>query len=217
MSLTVYNNCEGLPVLLFTQTSVGSIAQNVVLQPYDTVNLGISSNWIGAVNVGTGCNSDASSCTTGGPQWDGVTPFSRAEFNFGAIAGAVTYDISLIYGFNVGMQIVPNVGSGTCDWFACDFIYQGCPVPGPGGSCFSGCCSSAAACAGGALPAGGGGCIDNAGTGPNTGFYDNKCPNAYAFPDNDGADGWTPKDNVDYTCYNTQVQLNLCMGEISYY
>jgi hypothetical protein len=24
------------------------------------------------------------------------------------------------------MQIVPNVGSGVCDWYACDFIQNGC-------------------------------------------------------------------------------------------
>jgi hypothetical protein len=115
MSLVVYNGCGGLPVFLYTQSSYGSIAQNVVLQPYDTVNMDISSNWAGAINVGTGCNSGGSSCTTGGPTWDGVgfiailcilsdsfpilnqnTPFSRAEFNFYAIPGAVTYDISLV-------------------------------------------------------------------------------------------------------------------------
>lgn len=32
--------------------------------------------------IGTGCNSDGSTCNTGGPHWDGDTPFSRAEFNF---------------------------------------------------------------------------------------------------------------------------------------
>jgi hypothetical protein len=31
---------------------------------------------------GTGCSSDGSSCTTGGPTWNGQTPFSRAEFNW---------------------------------------------------------------------------------------------------------------------------------------
>jgi hypothetical protein len=73
MSLSVYNNCEGLPVFLFTQSSFGSIAQNVVVQPYETVNMQISSDWDGAINVGTGCNGDGSSCTTGGPTWDGVS------------------------------------------------------------------------------------------------------------------------------------------------
>ena len=32
--------------------------------------------------IGTGCNGDGSSCTTGGPHWDGDSPFSRAELNF---------------------------------------------------------------------------------------------------------------------------------------
>ena len=76
----------------------GTIDNNVAVAAGASSNLGISSNWDGAVNVGTGCNSDGSSCTTGGPTWDGVTPFSRAEFNYYAIPGSVTYDISLIYG-----------------------------------------------------------------------------------------------------------------------
>jgi hypothetical protein len=44
--------------------------------------MGISSDWDGAINVGTGCNGDGTQCNTGGPTWNGVTPFSRAEFNF---------------------------------------------------------------------------------------------------------------------------------------
>jgi hypothetical protein len=95
-----------------------------------------------------------------------------------------------IYGFNVGMQI--STGDGSCPAFSCGQLWNNCPVSGPdvGGwaSCFSGCCSSAAACSNGALPAGGGGCVNNAGTGPHTNFFDAGCPNAYAFPDNDGAD-----------------------------
>ena len=37
------------------------------------------------------------------------------------------------------------------------------------------------------LPAGGGGCVNNEGPGPNSAFYYDTCPNAYAFPDNDGS------------------------------
>lgn len=42
----------------------------------------ISNDWDGAINVGTGCNGDGTQCNTGGPTWNGATPFSRAEFNF---------------------------------------------------------------------------------------------------------------------------------------
>jgi hypothetical protein len=136
------------------------------------------------------------------------------------------------------MQI--STGDSSCPAFSCGQLWNNCPVPGPnvGGwaSCFSGCCSSAGACANGALPAGGGGCVNNAGTGPHTSFFDAGCPNAYAFPDNDGenrapcaivcavtdtssigAAGWTPKDYVDYTCGNTAVTLTLCPGGSSHY
>ncbi|KAF8555800.1 hypothetical protein OG21DRAFT_1507299 [Imleria badia] len=102
----------------------------------------------------------------------------------------------------------------SCDAFACT-INSGCPVPGPSGSCYSPCCSSASACSGGALPASGGGCTKNAGPGPNSPFYYNTCYNAYAFPDNDGAGGYTPADLVDYTCSNTAITLTLCPGTTS--
>ncbi|KAF7976506.1 hypothetical protein HWV62_6311 [Athelia sp. TMB] len=80
-SLHVVNKCSS-SVFLFTQTSYGSIDNNVVVAAGATQPMGISANWDGAINVGTGCNAAGTSCTTGGPQWDGVTPFSRAEFNF---------------------------------------------------------------------------------------------------------------------------------------
>ncbi|EGO04076.1 hypothetical protein SERLA73DRAFT_175820, partial [Serpula lacrymans var. lacrymans S7.3] len=210
-SLNVVNSCSE-SVLLFTQTSFGTIDNNVVVAAGASANMGISSNWDGAVNVGTGCTSDGSSCTTGAPTWDGSTPFSRAEFNFYAIPGSVTYDISLIYGYNVGMEI--SSADASCDAYACTI--NNCPLPGPGSdTCYSPCCSSASACSGGALPAGGGGCVSNAGPGPNSAFYYTTCPNAYAFPDNDGAAGYTPADNVDYTCSNAAITLTLCPGTTS--
>ena len=36
------------------------------------------------------------------------------------------------------------------------------------------------------------------------------------FPDNDGAAGYTPADNVDYTCNNTAITLTLCPGTTSH-
>ncbi|KAH7887009.1 Osmotin thaumatin-like protein [Phlebopus sp. FC_14] len=213
-SLNVVNSCSE-SVFLYTQSSSGTVGNNINVAAGASANLGISSNWDGAVNVGTGCNSGGSTCTTGGPTWNGVTPFSRAEFNFAAIPGSVTYDISLIYGYNVGMEI--SSADASCDAFACT-ISSGCPVPGPGSNtCYSPCCSSASACSGGALPASGGGCVNNAGPGPNSPFYYNTCPNAYAFPDNDGANGYTPADNVDFTCGNTAITLTLCPGTTSHY
>ncbi|KAN0085979.1 hypothetical protein V8E55_007113 [Tylopilus felleus] len=97
-------------------TSYGSIQNNVNVAAGASHNMGISSNWDGVINVGTGCNG-AGSCTTGGPTWNGVTPFSRAEFNFWTIPGEVTYDISLFYGYTVGMEI--SSADTSCDAFAC--------------------------------------------------------------------------------------------------
>ncbi|GJJ14322.1 hypothetical protein Clacol_008586 [Clathrus columnatus] len=182
-TLNVVNKCNE-QVFLFTQTSFGSIANNIFVNAGATQNMGISSNWDGAINELV------------------VLPTF-------AIPGSVTYDISLIYGYNVGMEITG------CEAFACT-LPGGCPVPGPSGSCYSGCCTSAAACSGGALPAGGGGCPNNAFAGPHSNFFYGNCPNAYAFPDNDGANGGTPANNVDTTCATTSVTLTLCPGTTSH-
>ncbi|KAG2110328.1 Osmotin thaumatin-like protein [Suillus discolor] len=213
-SLVVVNNCSE-SVFLYMSTSYGSIDTNVNIAQGQSANLGITSNWDGAINVSTGCNSDGSTCTTGGPTWDGNTPFSRAEFNFYLLPGSVTYDISLIYGYNVGMEI--SSADPSCDAFACT-ISSGCPVPGPGSdTCYSPCCSSASACSNGTLSAGGGGCLNNEGPGPNSPFYYETCYNAYAFPDNNGADGYVPIDFVVYTCGNTDITLTLCPGITSHF
>lgn len=50
-SLTVVNSCS-FGVFLYTQNSFGSIDQNVQLGAGATTDLGISSDWDGAVNVG---------------------------------------------------------------------------------------------------------------------------------------------------------------------
>ncbi|KIJ45428.1 hypothetical protein M422DRAFT_67199 [Sphaerobolus stellatus SS14] len=207
-SLNVVNKCN-IPVFLFTQSSSGTIANNLNVAAGATQNMGISANWNGAINVGTGCNANGQNCATGGPTYDGRTPFSRAELNFATIPGSVTYDISLIYGYNVGMAISGN----GCTEFACT-LPGGCPIPGPDGSCYSGCCATAQACENaGALPAGGGGCPQNGFAGPHSNFFYNNCPNAYAFPFNDGANGGTPANFVDTTCADTNIVVTLCPGQ----
>lgn len=50
-SLTVVNQC-GESVFLYTQNSFGSIANNVNVAAGASTNMGISSNWDGAINVG---------------------------------------------------------------------------------------------------------------------------------------------------------------------
>ncbi|EIW81710.1 hypothetical protein CONPUDRAFT_152629 [Coniophora puteana RWD-64-598 SS2] len=146
--------------------------------------------------AGQGCNSDGSTRTTRGPTWSGQSPFSRAELNFWAAPGKI------------------NTGDSSCDDYECT-ISSGCPVPGDDGSCYSPCCSSKDSCSNGALPANNPGCVKNAGPGPNSPFDYNTCPNAYAFPDNDGSGGYTPANNVDYTCGNTDVTITLCPGKTS--
>lgn len=50
-SLTVVNDC-GESLLLFTQTSYGTIDNYVNVGAGASVDMGISTNWDGAVNVG---------------------------------------------------------------------------------------------------------------------------------------------------------------------
>ena len=50
-SLTVVNDCSE-SVLLYTQTSYGSISNYVNVNAGASVDMGISTNWDGAVNVG---------------------------------------------------------------------------------------------------------------------------------------------------------------------
>ncbi|EIW80080.1 hypothetical protein CONPUDRAFT_145080 [Coniophora puteana RWD-64-598 SS2] len=56
-SLTVVNSCTE-SVFLYTQNSDGTIDNDVTVAASGTANMGISSDWDGAINVGTGCNSD---------------------------------------------------------------------------------------------------------------------------------------------------------------
>ena len=50
-SVTVVNQCSE-SVFLFTQTSFGTISNDVTVAAGATQNMGISSNWDGAINVG---------------------------------------------------------------------------------------------------------------------------------------------------------------------
>ena len=50
-SLTIVNDCSE-SVLLYTQTSYGSISNYVNVNAGASIDMGISTNWDGAVNVG---------------------------------------------------------------------------------------------------------------------------------------------------------------------
>lgn len=50
-SLQVVNKCS-VDVFLFTQTSTGTIKNDVSLAAQGSADMGISSNWDGAVNIG---------------------------------------------------------------------------------------------------------------------------------------------------------------------
>lgn len=59
-------------------------------------------------------------------------PASLAEFDFNAYQGDVFYDVSLVDGFNLPIQIVPSDGSpapDNCGSQACTDLTQSCPAP----------------------------------------------------------------------------------------
>ncbi|EPQ54276.1 hypothetical protein GLOTRDRAFT_130648 [Gloeophyllum trabeum ATCC 11539] len=97
-SITVVNSCGS-----FSQVyGVDARANTVINQPPDGIGV--------AVNIYTGCTDDtATSCTTGGVNNNsGASPFIRAEATF--TGASVNYDISLLHGYNHGMQ---NSAHGT--------------------------------------------------------------------------------------------------------
>nr|CAD2176479.1 unnamed protein product [Meloidogyne enterolobii] len=116
--LTVINNCP-YPIWPAYQVGAGqtvpknggSGALNKGQSVSFTVNPKLSALRIWAR---TGCNKDATSCTTGICRGRGIEckgtggepPMSLAEFTFGTKDGDF-YDVSLVDGFNIPVEIVP--------------------------------------------------------------------------------------------------------------
>uniref|UniRef100_A0A915MH87 Thaumatin-like protein n=1 Tax=Meloidogyne javanica TaxID=6303 RepID=A0A915MH87_MELJA len=121
--LTVINNCP-YPIWPAYQVGAGqtvpknggSGALNKGQSVSFTVNSKLSALRIWAR---TGCNKDATSCTTGICRGRGIEckgtggepPMSLAEFTFGTKDGDF-YDVSLVDGFNIPVEIVPIGGNG---------------------------------------------------------------------------------------------------------
>lgn len=93
-------------------------------------------------------------------------------------------------------------------------IESGCPVSGPGGSCYAPCCASSSGCLGTENcpydPIYG---LDHAGPRVNSNWYHNACPNTYAFPDDDCSNyGHSP----DAGCGdNNRVTMTICPNGMS--
>ncbi|KAL0581887.1 hypothetical protein V5O48_000116 [Marasmius crinis-equi] len=134
---------------------------------------------------------------------------SRAEVNFtpNDPAGKAFINLSNMYGFSVAVELT---GSG-CHDYVCN-IASGCPVPGPGGSCVSPCCSALDGCQGASsCPVGSRGDVGG-GPGPNADFYKGACPNSYAWGDEDSD---LPNQDIGSYCSGDDIQITLCPGKPS--
>ncbi|KAL5476662.1 hypothetical protein ACEPAI_2848 [Sanghuangporus weigelae] len=232
-AFTVTNKCSfTIWPALFTDLNV---AKNVPHQPTgweappgSSVSFSVPNNWAsGRIWGRTGCDfskdeTGPGSCITGGCNGGllcdphtgiGAPPASLAEWTLGTNGSPDYYDVSLVDGFNLPIEITNNIG---CPVASCPVNLDAiCPAPlqGPYGSDGSvlGCKSACGA-----------GLNDNNGNSPNccTGthntpetcppsgvdyysFFKDNCPNAYAFAfdENSGTALWTcgGEMSADYT------------------
>ncbi|CAL5205943.1 unnamed protein product [Lathyrus oleraceus] len=129
------------------------------LAPGAMVNLTAPSGWSGRFWARTGCKFDGAGngrCITGNCLGGlnciggGTPPVTLAEFTIGSAGngGKDFYDVSLVDGYNVGMGIWANGGTGDCQYAGCVADLNGnCPtelrVSGGGGSGSVVACKSA--------------------------------------------------------------------------
>ncbi|KAF9269885.1 hypothetical protein L218DRAFT_913756 [Marasmius fiardii PR-910] len=131
---------------------------------------------------------------------------SRAEVAFtpGNAAGKAFINLSNMYGYSVATELT---GTG-CQDYVCN-LGSGCPVPGPHGSCVSPCCNDLNSCQG-ASSCPQGSRDPHGGPGPHADFYKQKCPNSYAWGDEDTDE---PKRNLGSYCSGDAIEITLCPGK----
>ncbi|PKU61292.1 protein P21-like [Dendrobium catenatum] len=160
-----------------------------------------SGTTVGRVWARTGCSFDDSGnghCETGdcGGKLScaayGSPPNTLAEFALNEFSNLDLFDISLVDGYNVGINFSPATASGSCQGQQCaaDFVRQ-CPaaLKAPGGCnnpctvfktdeycCYSGSC----------VPT------------DYSRFFKNLCPDAYSFPKDDQTDTYSCPAGTDY-------------------
>ncbi|KAL5071987.1 hypothetical protein RYX36_022874 [Vicia faba] len=110
------------------------------LAPGASINLTAPSGWSGRFWARTGCKFDGAGngqCTTGNCPGGlnciggGTPPVTLAEFTIGSAGngGKDFYDVSLVDGYNVGVGIWANGGTGDCQYAGCvTDLNRNCPT-----------------------------------------------------------------------------------------
>jgi len=228
-TFTVYNNCPfTVWPAIFTDLNVGSATPS---QPtgwsqgaYQSVSFSVPDNWTagriwGRRDCDFSSNPGPNSCLDGGcnggllcdPQTGtGVPPASLAEFTLSS-NGLDYYDVSLVDGYNLPLEISNTVGCGTASCgvdlgpncpsnlqgpFDSNGFPVGCksdclvdPDPSNSPSCCSGQYSTPATCPSSGVP--------------NYSYFKSNCPNSYvyAYDESSGTALWTcpSAQEPDYT------------------
>jgi hypothetical protein len=138
VTLQVVNGCSQT-IWLGTLSSGGTLGQvEPQLAAGASTQLTASADWSGRLWGRTGCSFDdagVGTCDTGdcGGQRQcaapGQTPATLAEFTFAGAASQTFYDVSLVDGFNVPMEIQGGGASASCPVTACPVdVNAACPA-----------------------------------------------------------------------------------------
>ncbi|XP_058179782.1 thaumatin-like protein 1b [Rhododendron vialii] len=197
-TFTIVNNCNYpvWPGLLSNPGVPQPPTTGFLLNPTCYTTLSMPASWAGNMWGRTLCSTDPNTgrftCVTGdcgsgtvGCINGGNPPVTLAEFALDGGGGFDYYDISLVTGFNVPMNVVPQGGSGTCTAIECSAdIDAACPtelqelwygkVVGCKSACVAfgdprDCCTGAYS-----TPA-------TCGPTPYSEFFKSECPQAYSY------------------------------------
>lgn len=192
--------------------------------------LAVPHAWSGRIWARTYCSTDSAGhfscatadCGSGAVECGSacaVPPATLAEFTLNGGGGFDFYDVSLVDGYNIAMEIVPEGGkSGNCTTTGCIVDLNGeCPAElrvvtrGDGGGNRSVACKSACVAFGKAEY-----CCSGEYANPNTcepseysKFFKRNCPLAYSYAFDDGTS--------TFTCVSANYVLTFCPSTLSRY
>ncbi|KAG6594770.1 Thaumatin-like protein 1, partial [Cucurbita argyrosperma subsp. sororia] len=230
-TITLQNNCTHTiwPGILSGAGTAPLSTTGFPLLPGATSLLSLPTAWSGRIWARTFCSTDSSGrfscatadCVSGLVECNGACaapPATLAEFTLNGGGGFDFYDVSLVDGYNIAMQIVPEGGkSGNCTATGCIADLNGdCPeelqvVMGGGedGRNRSVACKSACVAFGKAEY-----CCSGAFANPNTckpsnysKFFKNNCPLAYSYAFDDGTS--------TFTCMSANYVVTFCPSPLA--
>lgn len=199
-SFTLTNNC---PYTIWPGTLTNSdkprlSSSGFALNQSETITLDAPPSWGGRFWARTHCSTDpagrftcaSGDCGSGTMECSGngaTPPATLAEFTLNGNAGLDFYDVSLVDGYNLPMQVVPQ-GSGGCNTTGCPAdLNRICPpelsVLGADGGSKVIACKSACAAFGTAEYCCSGASASPKTCGPSTysKLFKNSCPKAYSY------------------------------------